>query len=158
MGGRERVSGKATKREAERAAPVENPQLSQIELFHLLLNIPARSRRIGRAKPRQLPAGKFWLVPPPPSTQTLALPLSQARTGKGRESRAKTTSKCSGAVFPLVRPSHSRFKSCLRNLKKRKKKKSPSPVLEAAPVGHTALAHQCKHRALHKSLNKLENN
>lgn len=62
-------------------------QLLLFQLFHLSLNIPARSTR--SAKPQQLPTGKFWPVPPPASAQSLALPLSQARMGKGRKRNEK---------------------------------------------------------------------
>lgn len=89
---------------------LDKAQLPQFELFHLPLSILAKTQSIRRAK---LPAGKLCLVPPPPSSQTLALPPSQARTGKGRE--GKTTSKCSGAVFPLIRLSYLRLELCLEN-------------------------------------------
>lgn len=122
-GQRKRTSGNKRERQGEllllrSCCPYSSrikPNSPPFELFHLPLNILARSWHIRRAKPQLLPAGKFWLVPPPPSAQTLALPLSQARTGKGRERREKTTSKCSGAVFPLIRLLYLRLESCLEN-------------------------------------------
>lgn len=66
--GREQVRGKATKREAERAVPVEKPQPPQLELFHLPLNIQQ-----GVPSPSSSPLENFgWCLPFPPHKPSLA--------------------------------------------------------------------------------------
>lgn len=83
---RERVRGKATKREAERAVPVEKPQLAQFELFHLPLNIQRGAGTSGVPSPSSSLLENFgWCLPLPPSTQTLSCRHAQGKGGRAEQ-------------------------------------------------------------------------